>query len=90
MGFHSQSLLFFIVDTSCSCVICSKFFWILCYENCTLITEVLVDRPLNFKTVNVQYKMCYKDFKYNIYIVTLVKLVKWWNYKIVAWMYASC
>ena len=41
---------------------------------------VLVDWPLNFKIVNsfedVQYKMCYKDFKYNIYIVALVKLVK--------------
>jgi hypothetical protein len=76
MGYH----LFFIVDTSCSCVICSKFFWILCYEYSTRNTKVLVDWPLNFKTVNsfedVQYKMCYKDFKYNTYVVTLVKLVE--------------
>jgi hypothetical protein len=53
------------------------------YEHCTCITKVLFDCPLNFKIVNsfkdVQYKMCYKDFKYNVYIVALVKLVKLQN-----------
>jgi len=47
-------------------------FWILCYEYCTHNTKVLVEWPLNFKIVSsskdVRYKMCYKDFKYNIYI----------------------
>jgi len=42
MGSHSQSLLFFTVDTSYSCVICSKF-WIVCYEYCICIAEVIVD-----------------------------------------------
>jgi len=47
-------------------------FLILCYEYW----------PLKFKIVSspeyVQYKMCYKDFNYNIYIyiVALFKLVK--------------
>jgi len=49
-----------------------SFFLILCYEYCTRITKVLVDWPRNFKIVSsfedVQYKMCFKDFKYNIYI----------------------
>jgi len=83
MGSQSQSLLFFIVDTSYSCVICSKFFWILCYEYCTCITKVLVDWPLNSKIVNrfedVQYKMCYKDFKYNIYRVSQEKCARLWE-----------
>jgi len=33
MGSHSQSLLFFIVDTSYSCVICSKFFMVSTIKN---------------------------------------------------------
>ena len=87
IGSHSQSLLFFIVDTSYSCVICSKF-WILCYEYCTRIAMVLVDWTLNFKIVSssedVQYEMYCTGFNYNIYTVALVKL---YNYKIIVRIY---
>ena len=50
------------------------------YEYCTRITKVFVNWSLKFKIVNsfkdVHYKMCYKNFKYNICIFALVKLVK--------------
>jgi hypothetical protein len=76
-GSHSHSLLFFIINTSYSCVICSKVF-----DKSTvrvLPKFLLID---NFKIVNnfedIWYKMCYKDFRYFYitYIVTVVILVK--------------
>jgi len=55
-------ILFFIINTSYSCVICCKFFL---YENCTRIIKVFVDWWLNFKIVLKIYSIkCAKDFKY--------------------------
>ena len=52
-------------------------FWMLYYE---YIIKIFVDWPLKFKTVNsfedVQYKMYYKDFTYNIYIYMYIYIVE--------------
>jgi hypothetical protein len=74
MGSHSHSLLFFIIKISFSVVLSVAGF-----EYCTGITKVLVDWQLNLLIVNsfedIQYKMCYKDFKY-FYVTSIDALVK--------------